>query len=299
MEKQLEQLNKLFEYLGFGTEDATALSTGFLMPGDGAEPTLPIDNILKQAQSYAIPHVRTTLKKEFAPEFKGQYTNEFINKLIAESDGTLKRGDFDHKGDGDDNFGRAIKALLEVKTPKAGKQTDDSELSTKYKEALLAIENWEKKYTEDTTNIKSEYEQKETTRQFQDYLMSQLGELKGADGKSKAELRVDAQHVAKTAYRDISDVAIPKFVDGKWELYDKNNPDTPYTDGTKKVGVVDKLQNTIKVNDWIKQSNGGSGSAAQFLGKQQGQQSQSRNNPQQGNVSPLRQQIEAAKGEAA
>lgn len=299
MDKQLEQLSKLFEYLGI--EDPSALATSFLTPGEGKEPELPIDNILKQAQSYAMPHLRTSLKKEFNKEAKGQYTNEFINKVIALSDGALKRADFDHLGDGDDNFQRALTSLLEHKGAKPQKQ-DDSETAKKLKEAIDKISEWENKYNTDTASIRAEYEEKENDREFYEYLMEQLGSLKGADGKSKQELLVDLQHAAKMAKRDIYDLAKPRKVDGKWGLYDKENLEAPYTDGTKSIGVMDIAQNTIKTNNWLKQSNGGSSNAQQFMSRPNQQNNNNSGGQQQGhqgNRTGLRQQVEQVTGNAA
>lgn len=301
MNAQIEQLKKLFEYLGFDADTANTTATSFLTPADGTDPSLPIDNILLQAQEYAIPHVTPRLKKDLSPQFKGQYIGEAINKIIAMSDGALKRQDFDHKGEGDDNLSRALSAILELKGQKGGTKQDDSETAKKLNDALAKITEWEEKYNNDTTSIRNEYAEKENSRQVYDFVMSKISNLQ-KDGK-KQELNVAPDHAAKSILRELQEVAQLKYDEQNKTVnpFSKDNPEVKYTDGTKAVSIDELINTSLSRNNWIKQSNGGSSNANQFTQRQGQQQQHQQQQSQQGQPgrSSFREQLEAATGNAA
>jgi hypothetical protein len=260
METQKVQLKKLLEYLGYNAERAEELVTSFFSPAEGVEAELPIDNILLQAQEYARPHLRSSLKREFSHEFKGQYMGEAINKIVAISKGKIRRANYE-----DGNVERALTDL--IATQERGAESESRDVVNELKEQLAALA-LEKEQT--VTQLRNEFAERENNRLVYDAVLGKLGALQHpVEGKVSKRLSVDQQHAAKTILRELGDEYLLRYdEEGKdIAIYNKANPTERVSDNGKPVNVNDLVERSLVRNNWIAQSNGGSVNPQQFLNR--------------------------------
>lgn len=283
METQKVQLKKLFEYLGYNAERAEEITAAFLAPAEGKEVELPIDNILLQAQEYARPHLRSSLKREFSHEFKGQYMGEAINKIVAASKGKIRRVNYE-----DGNVERALADLIATQERGAESESEVNELREQL--AALALEK-----EQTVTQLRNEFAEKENTRLVYDAVLGKLGALQHpGEGKVSKRLSVDQQHAARTILRELGDEYVLRYDEEAKDIaiYNKANPTERVSDNGKPVNVNELVERSLVRNNWIAQSNGGSVNPQQFV-----------NRPQQGPAkqvnegSEFRKRLEAQVGE--
>jgi hypothetical protein len=262
MEKQKEQLQKLLEQLGYEPAVADEMAGGFILPGEGAEPELPIDGILKQAQEYAKPLLRSSLKREFSYEFKGQYMGEAINKIVAASKGKIRRANYE-----DGNVERALQDLvgiLEQGTTASGESENTINELRQQLEALALDKE------QSIELLKNEFAEKENARTVYDSLLGKLSALQNpGEGKVSKRLSVDQQHAAKAILRELGEEYTLRYDEELKDvvLYDKTAPTERASDGQKLLSVNDLIERSLLRNNWIAQSNGGSVSPRQFLNR--------------------------------
>src|ERR1043165_3982453 len=179
METQKAQLAKLFTEMGYDAAVAQGMATSFLMPEDG-EPALDIPGVLQQAQVYAKPLLRTVLKREFSPEFKGQYMGEAINKIVAASKGKIRRANYE-----DGNVERALADLVNILEQGAAGTESEATIN----ELRRQLETLTQEKEQSITQLRNEYAEKENARLVYDSILGKLGTLQNsADGKVSKRL---------------------------------------------------------------------------------------------------------------
>ena len=258
METQKVQLMKLFEQLGYEAEASEGMVSSFLMPVEGSEASLPIDNILLKAQEYARPHLRSSLKREFSHEFKGQYMGEAINKIVAASKGKIRRANYE-----DGNVERALADLIEGL--RAGDESEGVVNELRDQLAVLALEK-----EETVAQIRNEFAEKENSRLVYDTLLGKLGALQHpGEGKVSKRLSVDQQHAAKAILRELGDEYVLRYDEGLKDIaiYSKANPTEKASDNGKNVSVSELMDRSLVRNNWIAQSNGGSVGTQRFFNR--------------------------------
>lgn len=287
MDKQKQELTKLFEYLGMAADEAQAMSAAFLTPEEGKEPMLPTDQILQSAIGYAKPHLKPVFQKELSPSFKGQYIGEAINKVIAMSDGKLSRKDFERIDENDDNLSRALEAFAGLNKSKP----QDSDIAQKYNALLKQLEEKESEFKSQLEAVHGEYAEKENSQKVYDYVLSALGGItQPKDGKPGKKIPVDISHAAKSIIRDLSDMAKLKYDDSNKAVsaYDRENPELAFHVGGKPMKMDELIMERLKVNGWLQESNGGAGNPILRQGQHNPQPQ-----PQANERFSLRNQIEA------
>ena len=283
MEKQKEQLQKLLERLGYEQEVAADIADGFMNADEDSEPELPIDGILLKAQEYARPILRSSLKREFSHEFKGQYMGEAINKIVAASKGKIRRANYE-----DGNLERALQDLVSAVVAGAGNNEEAEVMITELKRQL---EITSKDREQEVLQLRKEFAEKENARLVYDALFARLGNLQqGTAGKAGKRLSVDQAHAAKTLVRELGE---------EYALhYDEQAKDIKLRgregkEGETQINLNEVIEKVLVRNSWIAQSNGGSVNASQFLNRPQ-------HNPAKntGEGSEFRKQLEAQVGKA-
>lgn len=262
MEKQKEQLQKLLEQLGYDAAAADEMATGFMSPGEGAEPELPIDGILKQAQEYARPLLRNSLKREFSYEFKGQYMGEAINKIVAASKGKIRRANYE-----DGNVERALQDLVGILEQGNAASDENENIINDLKQQLEALALDKEQSIE---LLKTGFAEKENARTVYDSLLNKLSAMQNpGEGKVSKRLSVDQQHAAKAILRELGEEYILRYDEELKDvvLYDKAAPTERASDGQKLLSVNELIERSLLRNNWIAQSNGGSVSPRQFLNR--------------------------------
>lgn len=252
MDKQKKLLKALFIDLGHSDEAAEKIVTDLLAPADGVEPALETSAILVQAQEHFKPILKTALKKELSPEFKGQYMGEAINKIIAASKGKLKRTNYE-----DGNVEKALADLADSYAEAAG--TPD-ETTAKYNEAVQRIAALEAEKEEAVNGVRSEYAEKENSRMVFDSILSKLGALQNpGEGKIAKKLTVAQDHAAKAILRELGDEYVLKYDPATKTTGVFNKAGEVVVKEGKVVDVDSLLMNSLTANNWIAQSNGGTG----------------------------------------
>ena len=260
METQKVQLKKLFEQLGYNSERAEEMVTSFFDAEEGVEAELPIDNILLQAQEYARPHLRSSLKREFSHEFKGQYMGEAINKIVAVSKGKIRRANYE-----DGNVERALADLVGLL--EGGAESESGDIVNELREQLAALA-LEKEQT--VTQLQNEFAERENNRLVYDAVLGKLGAMQHpGEGKVSKRLSVDQQHAARTILRELGDEYVLRYDEEAKDIaiYDKANPTELVSNDGKPVNVNELVERSLVRNNWIAQSNGGSVSPQHFANR--------------------------------
>ncbi len=261
METQKVQLKKLFEQLGYNGERAEEMVTSFFGAEEGTEVELPIDNILLQAQEYAKPLLRSSLKREFSHEFKGQYMGEAINKIVAASKGKIRRANYE-----DGNVERALADLVGLLERGAESESGEANVN-ELREQLTALA-LEKE--QEVTQLRNEFAERENNRLVYDAVLGKLGALQHpGEGKVSKRLSVDQQHAARTILRELGDEYALRYDEEAKDIaiYNKDNPTERVNDNGKPVNVNELVERSLVRNNWIAQSNGGSVSPQHFANR--------------------------------
>lgn len=262
MEKQKEQLSRLLQRLGYESSAAAEVAEDFLNPEEGAEVELPVDSILLKAQEYARPILRSTLKREFSHEFKGQYMGEAINKIVAASKGKIRRANYE-----DGNVERAIADLIGLM-----EQPTEHESVEVVNELRKQIESLAEEKEAAILQLRNEFAEKENSRLVYDSIFSRLGTMQNSgDGKVSKRLSVDQQHAAKAILRELAEEYILHYDEDARDIviYSKTKPEERASDGSKLIGVNELIERSLQRNNWIAQSNGGSMNPRQFMNRPQ------------------------------
>ena len=279
METQKAQLAKLFTEMGYDAAAAQAMAASFLTPEEGNEPALDIPGVLQQAQAYAKPLLRTALKREFSPEFKGQYMGEAINKIVAASKGKIRRANYE-----DGNVERALADLVSILEQGAG----NNESETTINELRQQLETLTQEKEQSITQLRNEYAEKENARLVYDSILNKLGALQNpADGKVSKRLSVDQAHAARTILRELGEEYVLRYDEEARDvaLYNKANSEEKLNEN-----VSELVERSLQRNNWIAQSNGGA------LGRFTNSRLEPQEVPIQGEASSFRKRLEAQVG---
>lgn len=278
METQKAQLAKLFTEMGYDAAAAQTMAASFLTPEEGNEPALDIPGVLQQAQTYAKPLLRTALKREFSPEFKGQYMGEAINKIVAASKGKIRRANYE-----DGNIERALADLVGVLEREA-----ESGSAKEIDELRQQLETLTQEKEQSISQLRNEYAEKENARLVYDSILGKLGALQNpADGKVSKRLSVDQAHAARTILRELGEEYVLRYDEEARDvaLYNKANSEEKLNEN-----MNDLIERSLQRNNWIAQSNGGA------LGRFVNSRLEPQETPMQGEASAFRKRLEAQVG---
>jgi hypothetical protein len=252
MDKQKARIKKLLLELGCAAENADAL-VNQIVDEAGEDPSFT--EVILSAQEHFKPVLKSGLQKEFNDGAKARYTTESINKIVEASKGKLRRVDYEGKPGG---LEEAIAALLAAQAPTG----DESEITTKYNAAVARIQELETSQEQAVAAVRAEFEEKENGRLVFDGVLSHLGSLQNpGEGKVGKKLSVAQDHAARAILRELGDEYALKYdTDGKKVgVYNKKNPGEIVVKDGKVVDVDSLIMESLTRNNWIAQSNGGTG----------------------------------------
>ena len=219
-----------------------------------------LDSILKGAQSYARPFIENELSANFSEErksHKGKYMKEAV--LIANKTfgGVLTNSEIEKILSAPENKDKTIdavfNALKEKAISKADTPADVAEIKNMLELSNKKYSELEDKYNNLDTTLKSQYEKDLNDHKLNGVLGSEL--VRALEGKTS----ISATKAAKIIEKELKDRAILRLgQDGKINLFDKSNENSPLKKSDTQVYGFDSLVEDI-ANDFelIQKSNGG------------------------------------------
>lgn len=219
-----------------------------------------LDSVLKGAQSYARPFIENELSTNFSEErksHKGKYMKEAV--LIANKTfgGVLTNSEIEKILSAPENKDKTIdavfNALKEKAISKADTPADVAEIKNMLELSNKKYSELEDKYNNLDTTLKSQYEKDLNDHKLNGVLGSEL--VRALEGKTS----ISATKAAKIIEKELKDRAILRLgQDGKINLFDKSNENSPLKKSDTQVYGFDSLVEDI-ANDFelIQKSNGG------------------------------------------
>ena len=219
-----------------------------------------LDSVLSGAQKYARPFIESELSTSFNEErksHKGKYMKEAV--LIANKTfgGVLTNSEIEKILSAPENKDKTIdavfNALKEKAISKADTPADVAEIKNMLELSNKKYSELEDKYNNLDTTLKSQYEKDLNDHKLNGVLGSEL--VRALEGKTS----ISATKAAKIIEKELKDRAILRLgQDGKINLFDKSNENSPLKKSDTQVYGFDSLVEDI-ANDFelIQKSNGG------------------------------------------
>jgi len=219
-----------------------------------------LDSVLSGAQKYARPFIESELSANFSDErksHKGKYMKEAV--LIANKTfgGVLTNSEIEKILSAPENKDKTIdavfNALKEKSISKADTPADVAEIKNMLELSNKKYSELEDKYNNLDTTLKSQYEKDLNDHKLNGVLGSEL--VRALEGKTS----ISATKAAKIIEKELKDRAILRLgQDGKINLFDKSNENSPLKKSDTQVYGFDSLVEDI-ANDFelIQKSNGG------------------------------------------
>jgi len=219
-----------------------------------------LDSVLSGAQKYARPFIESELSANFSDErksHKGKYMKEAV--LIANKTfgGVLTNSEIEKILSAPENKDKTIdavfNALKEKAISKADTPADVAEIKNMLELSNKKYSELEDKYNNLDTTLKSQYEKDLNDHKLNGVLGSEL--VRALEGKTS----ISATKAAKIIEKELKDRAILRLgQDGKINLFDKSNENSPLKKSDTQVYGFDSLVEDI-ANDFelIQKSNGG------------------------------------------
>lgn len=219
-----------------------------------------LDSVLSGAQKYARPFIESELSANFSDErksHKGKYMKEAV--LIANKTfgGVLTNSEIEKILSAPENKDKTIdavfNALKEKAISKADTPADVAEIKNMLELSNKKYSELEDKYNNLDTTLKSQYEKDLNDHKLNGVLGSEL--VRALEGKTS----ISATKAAKIIEKELKDRAILRLgQDGKINLFDKSNENSPLKKSDTQVYGFDSLVEDIaKDFELIQKSNGG------------------------------------------